>query len=262
MGKQTINVGSSANDGTGDKIRVAFQKTNENFTELYDEKIDEAPIDGLTYGRKDAEWVEVSGGGSVPDATESTKGKAQIATEAETITGVNDTKIVTPAKLAAAFTDRDLGYPPENVNNKTDTIVGNETSSTLYSSVKGIIDYFTTSRIKTILGITTLSGSNTGDQDLSGLEPKTVSTTGSVISFATPQVYNTTASPSSSNFTDDLTGARIGVIQKIYSNKDTTPTFPAGWVLIGANTYTSSVLNIIYAEWVSGSRVEYWIVKG
>ncbi len=26
---------------------------------------DEAPIDGLTYGRKDAEWVEVSGGGSV-----------------------------------------------------------------------------------------------------------------------------------------------------------------------------------------------------
>jgi hypothetical protein len=24
---------------------------------------DEAPIDGLTYGRKDAEWVEVSGGG-------------------------------------------------------------------------------------------------------------------------------------------------------------------------------------------------------
>jgi hypothetical protein len=31
---------------------------------------DEAPIDGLTYGRKDAEWVEVSGGGGggIPDA--------------------------------------------------------------------------------------------------------------------------------------------------------------------------------------------------
>lgn len=27
--------------------------------------VDEAPIDGLTYGRKDAQWVEVSGGGSV-----------------------------------------------------------------------------------------------------------------------------------------------------------------------------------------------------
>lgn len=36
MAKQVINVGSSANDGTGDKNRVAFQKINSNFDELYD----------------------------------------------------------------------------------------------------------------------------------------------------------------------------------------------------------------------------------
>jgi len=42
--------------------------------------VDEAPIDGLTYGRKDAEWVEVSGGGgSTPDATETVKGKLKLA---------------------------------------------------------------------------------------------------------------------------------------------------------------------------------------
>jgi len=41
--------------------------------------VDEAPIDGLTYGRKDAEWVEVSGGGSTPDATTTTKGKLKLA---------------------------------------------------------------------------------------------------------------------------------------------------------------------------------------
>jgi len=35
MGKQIINVGTSANDGTGDKNRVAFQKCNSNFDELY-----------------------------------------------------------------------------------------------------------------------------------------------------------------------------------------------------------------------------------
>lgn len=35
MAKQTINVGSSANDGTGDPNRTAFQKINANFTELY-----------------------------------------------------------------------------------------------------------------------------------------------------------------------------------------------------------------------------------
>lgn len=42
--------------------------------------VPEAPIDGLTYGRKDAEWVEVSdGGGSTPDATETVKGKLKLA---------------------------------------------------------------------------------------------------------------------------------------------------------------------------------------
>jgi hypothetical protein len=35
MAKQTINVGITANDRTGDPLRIAFQKTNANFTELY-----------------------------------------------------------------------------------------------------------------------------------------------------------------------------------------------------------------------------------
>tara|TARA_Y100000004_G_scaffold38561_1_gene41401 strand:- start:374 stop:1756 length:1383 start_codon:yes stop_codon:yes gene_type:complete len=35
MGKQTINVGSTANDGTGSTIRVGGQITNSNFTEIY-----------------------------------------------------------------------------------------------------------------------------------------------------------------------------------------------------------------------------------
>ena len=35
MAKQDINIGSSANDGTGDPLRTAFDKVNDNFTELY-----------------------------------------------------------------------------------------------------------------------------------------------------------------------------------------------------------------------------------
>lgn len=35
MAKQTINIGSNANDGTGDPLRTAFDKINDNFTELY-----------------------------------------------------------------------------------------------------------------------------------------------------------------------------------------------------------------------------------
>ena len=35
MAKQNIRIGDQANDGTGDPLRTAFQKINENFTELY-----------------------------------------------------------------------------------------------------------------------------------------------------------------------------------------------------------------------------------
>ena len=35
MAQQTIGIGSSANDGTGDPLRTAFTKINANFTELY-----------------------------------------------------------------------------------------------------------------------------------------------------------------------------------------------------------------------------------
>ena len=37
MAKQTINVGVNQDDGTGDLLRVAFTKVNENFTEIYNE---------------------------------------------------------------------------------------------------------------------------------------------------------------------------------------------------------------------------------
>jgi len=38
MAKQIINVGTSANDGTGDTLRASQVKANANFTELYDAK--------------------------------------------------------------------------------------------------------------------------------------------------------------------------------------------------------------------------------
>ena len=37
MARQNINIGSNANDGTGDDLRTAMQKINTNFTELYAE---------------------------------------------------------------------------------------------------------------------------------------------------------------------------------------------------------------------------------
>lgn len=39
MAKQTLSLGTSANDGTGDTLRDAGTKINANFTELYDDYI-------------------------------------------------------------------------------------------------------------------------------------------------------------------------------------------------------------------------------
>ncbi len=35
MAKQVINIGTTANDGTGDPLRTAFDKVNDNFDEVY-----------------------------------------------------------------------------------------------------------------------------------------------------------------------------------------------------------------------------------
>jgi hypothetical protein len=57
MAKQTINVGNTANDRTGDPLRIAFSKTNSNFTEVY------TSIDSLETA---IENIEVVGGTELP----------------------------------------------------------------------------------------------------------------------------------------------------------------------------------------------------
>lgn len=80
---------------------------------------------------------------------------------------VTDSTIETPADTY----NGDSLVNKENISNKTDVIAGNETSSSFYASIKGIVDWFSASKIRSILGITTLSGENTGDQDLSSYAP-------------------------------------------------------------------------------------------
>jgi len=89
----------------------------------------------------------------------------------------------------------------------------------------------------------------------------TTQATGLTISFTSKEVYNTPTSPGTGNISDDLTGSQLGIVQKIYHNSGSVPTVPAGWVLLGDGIYFTNQLNIIYAEWVTGSRVEYWIVQ-
>lgn len=53
MAKQTISLGSSANDGTGDTLRDAGTKINANFTELYDDYISLAELKAVVAASSD-----------------------------------------------------------------------------------------------------------------------------------------------------------------------------------------------------------------
>ena len=88
-----------------------------------------------------------------------------------------------------------------------------------------------------------------------------IAKTGVAISFTESEIYNTSAAAGTGNITNDLTNAQLGIVQKLYHQEGSAPTVPAGWVLMGSVTYSTSVLNVIYAEWCGGTRVEYWIVQ-
>ena len=88
-----------------------------------------------------------------------------------------------------------------------------------------------------------------------------VADTGTVIHFSAQTIFDLPSAPSTGNYTDSLTDSEIGIVQKMYHNHTVAPTFPAGWVLLGDGVYFTSELNIIHAEWVDGTRVEYWITQ-
>lgn len=89
----------------------------------------------------------------------------------------------------------------------------------------------------------------------------TVSATTTTVDFTAPKIFHKYTNQATGNISEDLTGAKIGITQKIYHNDSVEPTYPAGWVLMGDGVYFTSILNIIYCEWAEGSRVEYWYVQ-
>ena len=81
MAKQVIGVGTSANDGTGDNLRDAFIKVNDNFTELYDD--DAGDVGSIIAGTGisvDQATGNVTVTNSAPDQTVALTGGTGIST--------------------------------------------------------------------------------------------------------------------------------------------------------------------------------------
>ena len=61
MAKQVINLGSVPNDGTGDPLRTSFDKTNDNFNEIYTAFGDGTTLTGIATNSATADYADVAG---------------------------------------------------------------------------------------------------------------------------------------------------------------------------------------------------------
>jgi len=96
---------------------------------------------------------------------------------------------------------------------------------------------------------------------LTNLDDTTNLGTGITIHFSARTIFNLPDSPASGNISGDTTNAKFGMVQKIYHESSIEPTFQSNWKLIGEGVYFTNQLNIIYAEYITNSRIEYWIIQ-
>ena len=84
MAQQTINTGTLPNDGTGDPLQTAFDKCNDNFTELYN--ADVAGYSNISNGTSNVKIA--SSGSNVTVGIGGTGNVAVFATTGEYVTGL------------------------------------------------------------------------------------------------------------------------------------------------------------------------------
>jgi hypothetical protein len=110
------------------------------------------------------------------------------------------------------------------------------------------------------VGSTLTITNSSSENNLTEFVPRVTSTASSTIQFDRSRIFGTATAPRTDSLTPNLSNAQLGIIQKIY-HQAATFTPPAGWVKLGGGNYVGGQLNIIYAEFAGGNRVEYWIVN-
>ena len=98
MTKQTINVGTSANDRKGDSLRAAFAKVNANFDELYASSSVSFPSQTgnsgkyLTTNGSTLSWATVT----VPTDINQLADSSNLLSTADAVVSISDTAPTTP----------------------------------------------------------------------------------------------------------------------------------------------------------------------
>lgn len=101
MSRSVINVGAFANDSTGDSLRVAGQKINDNFTEIYDTLGNGSSLSGIATFAQGAYYSEISG---ISTYSEGLIDSPQIAVDGVTCAGIVTMANSSIVGTAATFT--------------------------------------------------------------------------------------------------------------------------------------------------------------
>lgn len=146
MANQTINIGSAANDGTGDPLRTAFDKINDNFLEIYTElggndlASNNLLLAANTISSTDTNGninLDPNGTGAVTIAT-GNKLKLIDHTDNAIVTMDADGNLSHASTLASDGTTLTMGAM--TVNNSTGTIAHSSADITLDPNAKVIVD--------------------------------------------------------------------------------------------------------------------------
>jgi hypothetical protein len=158
MAKQTINIGTSANDGTGDPLRTAFDKVNDNFTELYSD--DAGDVDSVNAGTGisvDQTTGAVTVTNSAPDQTVSLTDGTGISTS-----GTYPSFTITNSAPNATHTGDVTGSGTLTIANDVITYAKLGTEFTTSAALATNVDFDTAQVFtKTLTADTTLTFSNT-----------------------------------------------------------------------------------------------------
>lgn len=163
MAKQTINIGSVANDGTGDPLRTAFDKINDNFDELYSDDLgDVGSIIAGTGISVDQATGNVTVTNSEPNATHTgdVTGATALTIAADAVDG---------SKIADNAVDHDQLANRYTATGSITTYTGavsvdwaTATNFVMGSSLTGAIEFdFTNFKTGQVLTIYNLTGSQT-----------------------------------------------------------------------------------------------------
>jgi hypothetical protein len=87
--QQVINIGAAPNDGTGDQLRVSFDKCNQNFSELYDKGAGASTEGVWNFNAASSDTSTAPVSGRFKTNSGNYRGATQIAIHATTVQGID-----------------------------------------------------------------------------------------------------------------------------------------------------------------------------